>query len=100
MTTVIYSRLCLHVVPILACEENLNTCRSFAVILVISGMVASMTTVGVRVYAVFSAYFMIITGGFLIVILPMLAPVLQKPSFVFGEFFSYQATDLGIPSTT
>ena len=59
-----------------------------------------MTTVGVRLYAVFSAYFMIIGGAFLIVILPMLAPTLQSASFVFGEFFSDQAADLGIPSTT
>ncbi|BDA41316.1 Amino-acid permease BAT1 [Coccomyxa sp. Obi] len=73
---------------------------SYAITLVISGMVASMTTVGVRIYAVFSAYFMIIGGAFLIVILPMLAPTLQSPSFVFGEFFSYQAADLGIPSVT
>ncbi|EIE25063.1 amino acid transporter [Coccomyxa subellipsoidea C-169] len=73
---------------------------SYAIILVVSGVVASMTTDGVRLYAVFAAFFMVIGGGFLIVILPMLAPKLQSPSFVFGEFFSWQAGDLGIPSTT
>ncbi len=59
-----------------------------------------MTTDGIGLYAVFAAFFMVIGGGFLIVILPMLAPKLQSASFVFGEFFSWQAGDLGILSTT
>lgn len=78
-------------------EWHLCAC---AVILVVSGAVSSMTTQGVKVYAIFASFFMLIGGGFLIIILPMLAPKLQSAEFVFGQFFSWQAADLGIPSST
>lgn len=65
--------------------------RNCAVILVLAGSISSISTVGARFYSLASGAFLIVSGIFMVVLLPIVAPVHQDASFVFFQFF---ATDM------
>ena len=65
-----------------------------AVILVLAGSVSSVSTSGVRLYSILAGIFLIVSGLFVVILLPILAPVHQSAAFV---FFQFDASDLVCP---
>lgn len=56
------------------------------VILVLAGSVSSVSTSGVRFYSILAGMFLIFSGLFVVILLPIIAPVRQSASFVFMQF--------------
>ena len=63
-----------------------------------SGMLCSLPTRAVRGFSIFAAFWMIIAGAILFVLLPVCAPKLQPASFVFTGFTTDNKGAFGIPN--
>ncbi|CAL8461965.1 g1496 [Coccomyxa elongata] len=71
---------------------------TYAICLVVAGVISCSSTRGIRLYAVYSATFLVAGGAFIVAVLPMLAPTFQPASYVFTYFDDSQRDALGLPN--
>lgn len=69
-----------------------------AVVLVAAGLLASLPTRRMRSFSVFAAFFMMLGGIALFIVLPACAPMLRPASFVFTRFTRENEKAFGIPN--